>query len=407
MSWPQTRREALSRGLLLAAAAAALLFLRTVPALDVDDSASYRDPARSWAAGQGLREGNGTPLQFRPPAYPMALGLLFRLFGESARTITAFQVACHVAAILLVRSVIAIRDATVANLVSAAALVYPPLLTSTALVLQETVLSLLFALVFVSGTAALRAPTPRRLALLGASLGLTMLGKATALVLLPAFVVLAAVVRPRAWWKPFLVLGGCTVVVLPWVVRSERLVGRSGLSPGNAGHALLGGTVSNRIEDWSRFPEYLEARRRWEESERAREPHLDLYLAEVARARIAADPMRWAALVAERAGRFALPARTWAVQAGRAHMGTFPPGYVALTALNVLLFAATALLAGRAVRRRRWDELAAPAIVFGQQLAHAVAYASPRYGVMVGPVLFGAAGLLVSEGVAGSAPAER
>jgi hypothetical protein len=404
---PESRRATVSRWLLLAALAIAALFGGLSPALEVDDSASYRDPARSWAAGQGLREGTGAPLEYRPPAYPLSLGLVFRLFGESPRTIALFQVACHVAAILLVRAVLATRDATVANLVSAAALVYPPLLTSTALVLQESFLSLLFAFVFASGTAALRAPTPLRLVVLGAALGLAVLGKVTALVLLPAFVLLVALVPRRAWWKPLAVLGGCVAVAAPWVVRSERLLGRSGLTPGNAGHALLGGTVSNRIEDWPRLPEYVEARRRWEESERARQPHLDAYLAEVARARIAAHPLRWAALVAERVGRFALPARTWAVRTGRAHMGTFPPAYLVLTALHVALFAATALLALRALRQRRWDELAAPAIVFGQQLAHAAAYASPRYGVMVGPVLFGAAGLLVSDAASRRAPPER
>jgi hypothetical protein len=296
---------------------------------------------------------------------------------------------------------------TIANLVSAAALVYPPLLTSTALVLQESFLSLLFALVFASGTAALRAPTPFHLAALGASLGLAALGKATALVLLPAFAILVVVVQGRVWWRPLAVLGAFAAVVAPWVVRSERLVGRSGLAPGNAGLTLLGGTVSNRIDDWSYLPEYVEARRRWEESERARQPQLDVYLGEVARARIAAHPFLWASLVAERVGRFTLPARTWAVRVGRARTGTFPPSYLVLTAINVALFAAAALLTLQAARRKTWDELVAPAIVFGEQLAHAAAYASPRYGVMVGPVLFGAAGLLLCEVGSGPASPDR
>lgn len=389
-------REVVSRAVFLAALAAAVVFAATHPALEVDDTGGYRDPARSWAAGRGLRDADGQPLQYRPPAYPLALGLVFRAFGDSPRTVTLFHVSCHATAILLVRGVLAARSAVAANLAAAAALVYPPLLTSTALVLQESFLSLLFALVFNLGASALRAPTPLRLALLGAALGLAALGKATALVFVPPFAFLVAMARPRRWWTPVVVLAAAAAVVMPWVVRSERLMGRSGLAPGNAGHALLGGTVSNRIADWSRFPEYVEARRRWEAGERARQPHLDVYLAELARARIAADPVRWGLLCAERLVRFVLPARTWAVQVGRARTGTFPPSYLALCAVNTLLFAAAAGTALVAVRRRRWDDLAGPVIVFGQQFAHALAYASPRYAVMVGPVLFGAAGLFVS-----------
>ena len=95
------------------------------------------------------------------------------------------------------------------------------------------------------------------------------------------------------------------------------------------------------------------------------------------------------------------------MRAGRARTGTFPPAYLVLTAVNVALFAAAALLTLQAARRKTWDELVAPVIVFGEQLAHVVAYSSPRYGVMVGPVLFGAAGLLLCKLASGAPPPDR
>jgi len=85
------------------------------------------------------------------------------------------------------------------------------------------------------------------------------------------------------------------------------------------------------------------------------------------------------------------------VQAGLSRTGTFGPIYLIATAFNVTLFALAAWLAAHALRKRHLALLVGPVIVFGHLAAYAVVYASPRYGVTVGPVLIAAAGLALDE----------
>jgi len=63
----------------------------------------------------------------------------------------------------------------------------------------------------------------------------------------------------------------------------------------------------------------------------------------------------------------------------------------------VTLFALAAWLVAHARRRRDLALLVAPVIVFGHLAVYALVYASPRYGVTVGPVLIAAAGLALDE----------
>jgi len=375
----------------------AFAFALGFPALVVDDSPGYLDPARAWAAGQGLREGNGHPLQYRLPLFPLALGVTIRLFGEDPRAFTLMNVGFLVLAALAVRRALRPRGRAVADAVAVAILLYPPLLTSAALVLQETLLSLLIAVVFVLAGRAVEGPSIGRSLAAGAALGLAALAKPT---VLPVGVALAAIIGAtgrRSWIRVGALALGCALVLVPWMVRNQRVLGRPEITTGNAGHTLLGGTVSNRIENWNTFPEYVEARREWEQSGQAEEPALDRHLARVALRRIAAHPARWLGLCAERAIRFMLPARTWFVQAGLSRTGTFGPTYLIATAFNVTLFALAAWLSAHALRKRDLALLVGPVIVFGHLAAYAVVYSSPRYGVTVGPVLIAAAGLALAE----------
>ncbi len=399
-----------ARAALVLAGAVALTFALRVPAAVVDDSPGYLEPARSWAAGDGLREGAG-PLSSRLPLYPLALGILIRLVGDSPRAITLLNAACHAAAVLLVRSVVKRHAApALADATAAVALVWPPLLTSTAVVLQESLLSSAVALAFFTLDRALDGGRVRWAVATGAAFGLATLGKVTAFPLVLPAAALAALGRARRAGtgleadergRPLLaaasVLAAAVLVVLPWGIRNARVLGRFEVTNANGGQAFLGGTVSNRIADWQHFPEYLEARRAWEAHGRARYPVLDRYLYVVGIRRIQAAPGRWLRLVLERAARFILPARHWLVVVGLARTGTFPPWYVAETAVHVALFAAAACLAWRAAREGRVALLAGPLLVFGHLLVYAVVYVSPRYGVTVGPVLFGTAALAAAS----------
>jgi len=383
-----------SRIALFLAVAVALVFGAAFPALLLPDSPLYLEPARSWARGDGLMEAPGRPLEGRLPAYPLLLGVILWTVGEHLRAIAVVQVLLHVAAMLLVRQMVRRVSASAADWCAALAIVYPPFLTATATVLQETMLSFLAALFAWRLWRAAEAPSGARAFAAGVALGATVLGKVVILplagpaALLLAFVPRRSVVR-AAWF-----VAGVAVIVLPWGLRNRAVLGRFEVTNANGGHALLGGAVSNNITDWHAFPEYVAARDRWAAGERVSQPVLDRYLYKVAWARIGADPVRWVGLVVGRAVRFMLPSRHWMAAQGWTTPGRLPPLFVAGAILQGLAFLAAVLLLGEVFRGRSplvWG--IPPAIVLWHLAAYAVFYVSPRYNVTVGPLIVASAAL--------------
>ena len=388
----------MSRHLVSAALALALLaclaFPFVFPAVAVDDTQSYLGPAREWAAGRGLHEVNGEPLQQRLPLYPMLLGVSIRIVGDSPIVFGLLNAALHALSILLVRGALPKGPRT--DLLCAVALVYPPLLTTTGLVLQESLIAFTLSALFAATMRALRPEASAGWGFAaGIALGLSALAKTT---VLPAaallFILLWRTAASRRQALAF--VAGATLLIGPWMVRTRLELGRFEIANGNAGINLFAGTVANvLLPSWYTFPEYLEARARWEAEGRASEPVFDRYLAHLAIERIAADPGRWAALSLDRAFRFMLPARHWFFATGRSSPGSVGPVYLVATAIHLLLFGACALLLLGGLRRP-FDApaLVAPLIVFSHQLVYAASHASPRYGATVGPLLFAAVALV-------------
>jgi len=380
--------KAFAAAVLWGSVLAALAFPWAYPALIIDDSPSYLIPARNWARGGGLTESDGSPLHQRLPLYPFTLGVTIRLFGDDPRTLGLLNAALHVAAILVVRAALpigALRD-----LVSGLALVYPPLLTSSGFVLQESLLSLTLALVFLAMRRALARPGSGAALATGMAIGLSALAKTTVAAVAPLFA-LAVWREPRGPWRTAAMLLGCLVPLLPWMAHNGIAFGRPGLANSNAAISVFAGTASNNIQpDWDSFSELVAARADWNGADPVQRGSFDRFLLRRAIERIAADPGRWALLAAERAVRFALPARHWFFATGLSKPASLGPIYAAAIAFQALLFAASAWLI-LAVRtgKQPLQDLAAPILVFGHQLVYALSYASPRYGATVGPVLFG------------------
>jgi hypothetical protein len=400
----------MSRHLGPAALALALLvclaFPFVFPAVAVDDTLSYLGPAREWAAGRGLREASGAPLQYRLPLYPLLLGVTLRTVGESPVVIGLLNAALHMLSILFIRGVLPRGPRF--DLLCAIALVYPPLLTTTGLVLQETLIAFTLSALFVATTRALRPDANAGWGFVaGLSLGASALAKTT---VLPGGVLLLVLLWRRAGSRrqALAFVAALALLLVPWMIRNRLELGRYELANGNAGVALFGGTVANLVSpSWDSFPEYLEARAAWEAKGRADEPVFDRYLARLAIGRIAADPARWAGLAVERAFRFMLPARHWFVVTGRSQNASAGPLYLAATAIQLLLFGTCALLLLSGIRRSgNAAALVAPLIVFSHQLVYAASHSSPRYGATVGPILFAALALVMvrAEG-RGRAPA--
>ncbi len=371
-----------------------LAFPFAFPAVAVDDTPSYLNPAREWAVGRGLSEANGEPLQNRLPLYPLLLGVTLRIAGESPIAIGLLNVALHALSIFLVRA--ALPKQPRFDLLFAIALVYPPLLTTTGLVLQESLIALTLAALFATTLRALRPEAHAVWGLAaGIALGVSALAKTT---VLPAGALLFVLLWRAAGSgrQALAFVAGATLLIGPWMVRNRMELGRFELVNANAGISLFAGTVANVVSpSWDTFPEYLEARARWEAAGRAGEPVFDRYLARLAIGRIAADPARWAALVLERAFRFMLPTRHWFVITGRSRTASAGPAYLIATVIQMFLYAACALLLLGGIRRS-FDAaaLVAPLMVFSHQLVYAASHASPRYGATVGPLLFAALALL-------------
>lgn len=380
----------LGRASLVAGMLVCFAFPFFFPALSIDDSSSYLNPAREWAAGRGLREGNGAPLQYRLPAYPLLLGLTFRIAGESPLAIGVLNAVLHALSIFLVLKVLPAGPRS--DLLCAFALVYPPLLTSTGLVLQESLIACTLAALFAATTHALRpAAHPAWGLAAGLALGASALAKTT---VLPAgFLLLVLLWRSGVSRRHALgFIAGATLVIAPWMVRNRLELGRFQIASGNAGVNLFAGTVGNLImPSWDTFPEYLEARAGWEAEGRLEEPVFDRYLARLAIERIAADPTGWMALAVERVFRFMLPARHWFVAAGFSQTGSAGLAYLGAIAIQMLLYGACALLLIRGLRPPLdASALVSPMIVFSHVLVYAASHASPRYGATVGPLLFAA-----------------
>ncbi len=390
---PEPTRRRLGSAAMALALLTCLAFPFVFPAVAVDDTPSYLDPAREWAAGRGLREAGGAPLQQRLPLYPLLLGSVIPIAGESPFAFGLLNVALHVLSILLVRG--ALPKQPRLDLLYAAALVYPPLLTTTGLVLQESLVAFTLSALFAATTRALRPSANAAWGFAaGIALGASALAKTT---VLPA----GALLLLLLWFagsrrQPLAFTLGAILLIGPWMVHNRLELGRFEMVNGNAGVALFAGTVANVVSpSWSTFPEYLEAHARWEAEGRADEPVFDRYLARLAIGRIAADPARWAVLALERAFRFMLPARHWFVVTGRSQIASAGPAYLVATAFQVLLYAACALLLIGGLRPPLdAPALVAPLIVFSHLLVYAASHASPRYGASVGPLLFAGLALL-------------
>jgi hypothetical protein len=374
-----------------------MAFALGFPALGVDDSPSYLRPARAWAAGLGLQE-SGAPLQSRLPAYPLVLGARIRAGGDDPRVFGLANVSFLAGGLGLVAFLLRKRGPDLVGAVCGLAMVYPPFLTSTGMVLQESLIALLLALTMELAWRAMESGSVALSLATGAALGAASLAKVTALPLIVPLAFLLASAASRDRVRRLAALGaGTLIVVAPWVVRNALVLGHPELTNQNGGIAMLGGTVSNEIADWYRFPEYLAARER-SQAEGGTPSSLDRELYRVAARRIVADPRRWLSLAAERVLRFMLPARHWFFQTGRSLPATLGPWYLAAIAVQAALFASALLVVARTWRRRGpWPHLLPPLIVFHHLAVYALSYASPRYNVTVAPALVACLILAVTD----------
>ncbi len=234
------------------------------------DAAYYFERASELAAGQGYISPEGRPTAFWPPGWPLALSLAFKAFGASVPVVGLFNLlfAGLSAALLLMLARRISGSELAARLALLLLAVYPNNAAYVPLALTEVFYTtLLLAICW------LLVEQRNWLWLAGAGLllGVATLVKAQTLLVVPLVLGIALLRAPRLWAAlPRTVAAGLglaafvALVVAPWSLRNERVLGELVLVSTNGGATLATGNNANAhggYVDWDPAFRALYARR--------------------------------------------------------------------------------------------------------------------------------------------------
>ncbi len=199
------------------------------------DSQSYWTLAGAIARGEPYQYGSDETRVFRAPGYPLLLAPIF-LFGDDepsvylARALSALFGTLAVGGVWwLGRELFNERAGLLAGAIAA---VYPGAIATSVLVLSEAPFCPLMLLNLALWTAAWRAPSPRRAAILalcaGLSAGAAALVRPSWLLFTPFAIVVGLLVvkaKRRQLGIGAAVLVGLTLAMTPWWIRNARVTG--------------------------------------------------------------------------------------------------------------------------------------------------------------------------------------
>jgi peptidoglycan/LPS O-acetylase OafA/YrhL/4-amino-4-deoxy-L-arabinose transferase-like glycosyltransferase len=200
-----------------------------------NDPADYDRLGQLLAAGKGFGASvlspSGGPTAFRPPLYPVFLGGIYKLTGDSmtaARLVQAALGGVTVVLVFLVARRLFGRPAAFAAAIVTA--VYPPLVTISATLMSEAIFvpimvgALLTALLAREGGARANHWAVATGLLVGAGL----LARPNSVAMLPAFVLLVTAWSRVAWdrraalVRAALLVTAAVAVLVPWQIRNAR-----------------------------------------------------------------------------------------------------------------------------------------------------------------------------------------
>lgn len=248
--WLATHPDAAALAIVVfAAGLLRLAFAFRTPVFLLRDSAGYFLPA--WDLVNGL----GFDLSVRrTPVYPAFLAGAISVLGEELLAVAFAQHLLGVLMAVLTYILGRLTFGRVAGLLGGLLTgLNGGLLVSEHYVMPETVLIVLVLLTLIAATAAIRRASPRLFLLTGALLGLGVLCKPVAQILVPVipFVALICLGSLRRIVRPTLYFGvGLAIVLLPWVARNW-LVHGSATTAGALGQTLVARTAKHdRGFDW-------------------------------------------------------------------------------------------------------------------------------------------------------------
>ena len=373
---------------------AAFFFVHHAP-LEFPDSVIYDKIAVNVCAGAGLTQDPHTAV-FRPPLYPLLLALSYRVFGRHLALVGLLQALMGAVTVLVVYRIgREWFDEATGWIAAAIVAIYPFFIFYSALLLTETLFTLLLALGMAllgraaGVTAEGRRASCRAAALAGAVFGLGVLTRSS----LVAFVIFLAPIwwlaaRDRGRWRAafaWAVMLLCMIAVLtPWAIRNRIRTGHLVFTTLQSGHDLYeanspeatGGPAADRIN--------------WDELTQGRplsEYQRDQLLRQKALAYIRENPGRFLHLAAIKFCRFWSPIPNY--QKYRS------PLY---NTISLLSFGPVLVLAiiGVVLLRRRWRGLLlllSPVVYYS--LLHVIFVGSARYRAPVEPFLMVVAACVV------------
>lgn len=315
------------------------------------DADFYYARAASLAAGLGYLANDGHATAYWPPGWPMALSVAFRLAGVSIWTVGLL----NLAAALLSGWLLLDLARTVTGSQSAArlALLGYALYPNAALYVPLALTEVFYTLLLLAGCWLLVRRAWRWTLLAGLVLGLATLVKAQTLAVVPLVLGIGLLREGDALRRlPALALRGAVVlalaglIVLPWSLRNERVLGQFVAVSTNGGITLL--TGNNDSAQGGFTPEdpvvkALDARR--DLSELA----YDAEARRLGMAWIKAHPDRFAALMPRKLLKLWGPdgEGVWAYETGARHY--HPELFLLIRAANQALYWAVLALAAIAV----------------------------------------------------------
>lgn len=196
------------------------------------DAGDYFHLARSLAAGSGFLDPSGHPNTFRPPGYPLFLGLVFTFFGDSVRIAYGAQALVDLATLYLIWLVAKDRlGSRPALLVLGMLSVSLSNLAAAITLLSEGLSCFLLALTVAIANSIVRRDTSRRHLALGIALGALVLTRSIfAFWPIAVYAVLAC---EKGW--PVLrraPVGALAFIICiaPWAARNQRATGHLALT---------------------------------------------------------------------------------------------------------------------------------------------------------------------------------
>jgi 4-amino-4-deoxy-L-arabinose transferase-like glycosyltransferase len=232
--------------LLLAALLVRLAFHDRSPVFVSKDSQSYFLPGWELARAQPFELG-----QRRTPGYPLFIAAVILALGEDLQAVALAQHLLGIATVgvtyLLGRLTFGRGAGLVAGFLVALS---GPLLIYERYVMSETLFGLLLGLTLLAGAVAVRRrASGRRWLLAGAALGLTILTRPVAQLLIPLLCVAALLANGRDWRRGFsgaaALLVGVAVIQGPWVFHNA-------LEKGNPAASTFGRTLIARTAYYDR-----------------------------------------------------------------------------------------------------------------------------------------------------------